>query len=92
MAAIATLSVSLTWAWYASSDQLQVNSFDIDMNGNVQLLLSTSKELNTFKQKLTNEDLVEDESFALAPVSSMYKDEWFAEKANDLQIWRCLYN
>lgn len=89
MAAIATLSVSLTWAWYASSDHLQVDSFDIDMNGNVQLLLSTSKELDTFKQKLTNEDLVKEENFALAPVSSMYKDEWFAEKASDPLFYDC---
>ena len=33
--AIAAVSVSLTWAWYASSDRLKINSFDIDMNGNV---------------------------------------------------------
>ena len=59
IAAIATLSVSLTWAWYASSDRLKINSFDIDMNGDAQLLVSTSKELDTFKQELTSEDLIE---------------------------------
>ena len=79
--AISTLSVSLTLAWYASSNRLKVNSFDIDMSGNVQLLLSTSKELDTFKDKLTKEDLVE-EDFTLAPVSSMYQDTWFDQKAD----------
>ena len=58
--AVSTLSVSLTLAWYASSNKLKVSSFDIDMNGDAQLLLSTSKELETFKDKLTKEDLMED--------------------------------
>ena len=79
--AVSTLSVSLTLAWYASSNRLKVSSFDIDMNGNVQLLMSTSKELDSFKDKLTKEDLV-DEEFLFAPVSSMYRDEWFSQKAD----------
>ncbi len=79
--AIAAVSVSLTWAWYASSDRLKINSFDIDMNGNVELLMSTSKELNTFKEELTSKDLIENE-FLFAPVSSMYRDTWFNQKAD----------
>lgn len=79
--AVSTLSVSLSLAWYASSDNLKVNSFDIDMSGDVQLLMSTSKELSTFKEKLTSEDLVQGE-FLFAPVSSMYRDEWFDQKAD----------
>lgn len=79
--AISTLSISLTLAWYSSSDRLRVNTFDIDMNGNVQLLMSTSKDLNTFKENLTSEDLVEKE-FMFEPVSSMYRDEWFNQKAD----------
>ena len=57
--AVSTLSMTLTLAWYSSSDRLKVSTFDIDMNGNVQLLMSTSKDLETFKENLTNEDLVE---------------------------------
>ena len=79
--AVSTLSVSLTLAWYSSSNRLKVSSFDIDMNGNVQLLMSTSKELESFKDKLTKEDLVEQE-FYFAPVSSMYQDTWFDQKAD----------
>lgn len=79
--AISTLSVSLSLAWYASSDKLKVNSFDIDMSGNVQLLMSTSKELDTFKEKLTSEDLVKEE-FLFAPVSSMYRSDWYDQKAD----------
>ena len=79
--AISTLSVSLTMAWYASSDRLRVSSFDIDISGNVQLLMSTSKELETFKEVLTKEDLVEND-FQFAPVSSMYRDAWIDEKGD----------
>lgn len=79
--AVSTLSVTLTLAWYASSNRLKVSSFDIDMNGNEQLLLSTSKELETFKDELTKEDLVEQE-FYFAPVSSMYQSTWFDQKAD----------
>ena len=78
--AVSTLSVSLTLAWYASSNRLKVSSFDIDMNGNEQLLLSTSKELDTFKDKLTKEDLVEQE-FLFAPVSSMYQSTWYDQRS-----------
>ncbi|MBR5996658.1 MAG: hypothetical protein IK028_01375 [Bacilli bacterium] len=81
MAAIAALSVSLTWAWYASSDRLKINSFEIDLSGNVQLLMSTSKELDSFKEGLTREELVENE-FLFAPVSSMHRDTWFNQKAD----------
>ena len=79
--AVSTLSLSLTLAWYGSSDRLKINSFDIDMSGNVQLLMSTSKDIESFKDKLTNEDLVENE-FQFAPVSTMYRDEWFSQKAD----------
>ena len=79
--AISTLSISLTLAWYSSSNKLKVSSFDIDMNGDVQLLMSTSKELDSFKEELTKEDLMEEE-FLFAPVSSMYRNEWFSKKAD----------
>lgn len=87
--ALAALPISLTLAWYASSDHLKINSFDIDMSGNVQLLISTSKELDSFKEKLTNKELVEQEGFALAPVSSMYKDEWFANQSDVPLFYDC---
>ena len=88
--AVSTMSAFVgTFAWYASSDRLKVNSFDIDMNGNVQLLISTSKELDTFKQKLTTEELVEEENLALAPVSSMYKNEWLEQKVDAPLFYDC---
>ena len=85
--ALTTLSVSLTMAWYASSDRLKISSFDIDLNGDVQLLMSTSKELESFKEKLTKKDLVENE-FLFAPVSSMYQDTWYGKEGKkDLPLF-----
>ena len=79
--AISTLSISLSLAWYSSSDRLKVSTFDIDMNGDVDLLMSTSKELDTFKQSLTTEDLV-DNNFLFAPVSSMYRSDWYSQRGD----------
>lgn len=86
--ALAAVPISLTLAWYGSSDRLKVNSFDIDMNGDVQLLMSTSKDLSTFKQELKTSDLVNRE-FAFAPVSSMYKDEWLSQKKDMPVFYDC---
>ena len=79
--AISALSISLSLAWYSSSDRLRVSSFDIDMSGDVELLMSTSKELETFKEELTKEDLVEEE-FLFSPVSSMYRNTWYDQKGD----------
>lgn len=86
--ALAALPISLTLAWYGSSDRLKVNSFDIDMNGDVQLLMSTSKDLSTFKQELKTSDLVEEE-FMFAPVSSIYTNEWFSQKKDMPVFYDC---
>jgi len=79
--ALSTLSATLTMAWYSSSDRLKINSFEIDMSGNVQLLISTSKEIDTFKQELTKDELVEKE-FLFSPVSSMNQSNWFDQKGD----------
>ena len=79
--AVSTLSVSLSLAWYSSSNRLKVSAFDIDMNGDVELLVSTSKELETFKENLTTEDLVDDD-FLFAPVSSMYRSAWYNQRGD----------
>ena len=79
--AASALSISFSLAWYSSSDRLKVSTFDIDMNGDVELLMSTSKELETFKEELTKEELM-DEEFLFAPVSAMYKNTWFDNKGD----------
>ena len=81
MTALSALSASLTLAWYSSSDRLKISTFEIDMSGDVQLLMSTSKDIESFKQELTKEDLV-DKEFLFSPVSSMYQNTWFDQKGD----------
>ena len=76
--ALGTLAVSLTLAWYGASNLLSINTFDITIEGNTTLKISTSRELDTFKEELTARELKEE--FLFEPVSSMKKEAWMNEK------------
>ena len=80
--AIGTLSASITLAWYGASNLLSVNYFDITIVGNTTLKLSTSKDLDSFREDLTSKQLKEDmeKDFLFEPVSSMYKSNWMDEQ------------
>ena len=78
--ALSVLSLSFSLAWYASSDRLLVNTIDIDIKGDHDLLISTSPELDSFKESLSNEDLNQVDQFI--PVSSMYKNTWMDLKSD----------
>ena len=82
--ALATISVTLTLAWYGASDSLRVNYFDIGITANQELKISTSTDLNSFKDSLSSEELKEDlpNDFRLSPVSSMNKSNWMSEEKN----------
>ena len=72
--ALLALSLSITFAWYASSDRLTVDSFEVKLKCDNNLLLSTSDDPSTFKSTLEKEELKGVDLFV--PVSSMHKDEW----------------
>ena len=76
--ALGTLAVSLTLAWYGASNLLSINTFDITIEGNTTLKISTGRDINTFKEELTARELKED--FLFEPVSSMKKEAWMNEK------------
>ena len=78
--ALSALSLSITLAWYASNDRLNIGAFEVQINGDHTLLISTSDDLTTFKESLTKEELNDVESFA--PVSSMCKSRWMSEKGD----------
>ena len=86
--ALATISVTLTLAWYGASDSLRVNYFDIGITGDQKLLVSTSPELDSFKESLTSEELKAGlpEDFTFSPVSSMCKSNWMNEE-KDMPIF-----
>lgn len=80
-AALGTLAVSLTLAWYGASNLLTVNTFDITMEGNTTLKISTKRDLDSFKEELTARELRED--FLFEPVSAMKRSAWM-DTQNDM--------
>lgn len=86
-AALSVLAIPVaTIAWYASSDRLQVNSIDLDLrtDESVGLLISTSADDDSFKEKLETKDLKKVGEFI--PTSSMFQDNWMSTR-NDLPLF-----
>ena len=78
--ALSALSLSITLAWYASSDRLNVDAFNIEIVGSHNLLISTVNEEGSFKEELKTEDLNHVDLFV--PASSMHKDTWMDQKSD----------
>ena len=72
--ALSALSLSITLAWYASSDRLNVSTFEVRINGSHNLLISTVNEPDAFKESLSKEELNSVDLFV--PVSSMHRNLW----------------
>ena len=77
--ALSATGISLSLAWYASSDRLLVNTIDIDLRTDAHLLISTSPEKETFKESLTQKELNEVKEFI--PTSSMNQSSWMNDKS-----------
>ncbi len=77
---IALGSASASIAWYASSNRLVVDSIKINFDASYELLINTSNDIDTFKESLTYSDFSPVGAFV--PVSSMYREEWEAERKN----------
>ena len=58
--ALSVISLSASLAWYASSDQLHVNSIDLDLRADEDagLFISIETDENSFKPKLTNNQVL----------------------------------
>lgn len=78
--ALSALSLSITLAWYASSDRLNISAFEIQINASHNLLISTSGEEGTFKEKIEKDELKGVDLFV--PASTMHKDIWMNEKSD----------
>ena len=86
--ALAALSISLTLAWYGASDRLNVENLEVSVLAKGNLKISTSPELDTFVENLTNEDLNDlSDDFLFAPVSTMHKDLWMSQKADKPEFY-----
>ena len=78
--ALLALSLSITLAWYASSDRLSVDSFEVKIKCDNHLFIATKNEPSAFKSSLEQEELNSVDLFV--PVSSMYKNLWMDEHSD----------
>ena len=85
--ALAAISVSITLAWYGSSNRLSVNYLDVEMNGENNLKMSLTGEEGSFATSLTDEQLKDpNNDFKFEPVSTMFKSNWMNEQ-KDMPIF-----
>ena len=82
MIAMSVVSLSFSIAWYASSMFLQINSVVIDIDSDRDLKISTTRNKEDFKDKLTYTDL-RDDIGRFAPVSTVFSYAWASNHANE---------
>ena len=82
---LAVLSLSLSLAWYNTSENLYLDTLVISVSGEQQLLISTTGEDGTFTTDLQfkieddpNENTLIDAGL-FQPVSSMFKSKWLED-------------
>ena len=79
--ALAAVSVSISLAWYGSSNRLSVNYLDVEMTGDDHLKLSLTGEEGSFVTSLTDTQLKDpNNEFRFEPVSTMFKSKWMDEQ------------
>ena len=80
---LATISLSVSVAWFASSSRAYVDTIDIEMKATRDLRISTTKDIDDIesytKNELKDNELKHTRIFS--PVSSMYESKWFDETA-----------
>ena len=80
---IAVLSLSLSFAWYNTSENLYVDTLVISVSGEQQLLISTTGEDGSFvtdlKYEIAGDDNSLEDAGLFQPVSSMFKSKWLED-------------
>ena len=82
-----SVSAAFTIAWYASSQNLGIDSLKLELDTERKLLISTSSNKETFKEKLTYDEL--DKVGVFKPVSSMFSSRWMATKESKPDFYDC---
>ena len=83
--ALAALSLSISLAWYASSDRLGVSTMEISIAASKGLKISKSTEIESFVS-----DYKEDKSdFLFSPVSAMNQSVWMDNKGDTPKFYDC---
>lgn len=73
LTALSAMSLATSLAWYSSATNLKVNTLEIEIDGDKDLLISTSAE-GEKKEKLVSTELSSVARFA--PVSTMFESRW----------------
>lgn len=82
--ALAAVSVSITLAWYGSSNRLSVNYLDVGISGDDHLKVSLTNEEGSFVSHLGNEQLKDpNNDFRFEPVSTMFKSNWMNDQKDN---------
>ena len=84
---VASLSVSI--AWYASSNYLRVSPVEISIKSEREIKISTSKDRESFKSELSLENGDLNYSGVFAPVSSIYSEDWISTRADTPVFYDC---
>ena len=82
---IGVTSLSFSYAWYASSSRVEVSGVDIYIRSERNLRLSPTIE-GEYKSEMLYEELSESGMFD--PCSSMYCDNWIAQKKENPEFYR----
>ena len=75
--ALSTAALSMSLAWYATSNRLRINSINITIDCTDQLAISTKSDTG-YVANLTKDDL--NEVGAFVPVTSAYQSSWYDAK------------
>ena len=88
--ALGALSLSMSLAWYASGDRLGISAVDMEIKSDNLIRVSTSTERSTFVTDLNLNSLDDgDQVSYFKPVSSMYRENWFASEKQVPLFYDC---
>ena len=80
---LSVLSLSLSFAWYNTSENLYLDTLVISVSGEQTILISTKPDINSFKEEVKfhydEEDNDLENKGVFQPVSSMFKSNWLED-------------
>ncbi len=77
--ALCSLSFSISLAWYNASTFLHIDQIEISIDGERDLKISTTTDVDSFRESLDYDDLEKVDVFE--PVSTVYSSSWLSQKA-----------
>lgn len=87
---MSTASLSFSLAWYTSAAQLHIETVEINIDADRELKLSTTTDLESFKEKLEYSDLEKVGRFS--PVSSVFSSRFISLRADTPEFYDSAYS